>query len=219
MLPIHWICATIPQPTFSINFQTVMISATPVPFMLELVLDDHRTDDIEFFNLQPQNAYIGLDDIVPLKIEGRDVFLEQNELNNRSVYDSDGVEIEYANDKLIALYDDGLSELDSHTGVLILDCSCPRVYVRGNLTEKAESVQKLYRQKGIDVSVVTVSGRGISVKFPGKKWDHESWRNSLISNTLEHIDGKCGLHMPVIIFGYAKMRRGISFRSLRRVPT
>jgi hypothetical protein len=188
--------------------------------MLELVLDDHRTDDIVFFNLQPQNAYIGLDDIVPLKVEGRDVFLEQNELNNRSRFNTDGgVEIEYANDKLIALYDDGLSELDSHTGVLILDCSCPRVYVRGNLTEKAESVQKLYRQKGIDVSVVTISGRGISVKFPCKKWDHEKWRTSLISNTLEYIDEKHGLHMPVIIFGYAKMRRGISFRSSRRVPT
>jgi hypothetical protein len=197
----------------------MMISATPVPFMLPLILGDHTSDDIEFFNLLPQENYIGLEDFVPLRVEGKEMFLEQNELNNRSVYISDGVEVEYANDKLIALYDDGLSDLECQKGVLILDCSCPRVYVRGNLTEKAESVQKLYQLKGINVSVLTISGRGISVKFPGETWEHESWRNSELTDTLEYIDDTFGLCMPVIIFGYTKMCRGTSFRSSRRVPT
>ena len=196
-----------------------MISATPLPFMLPLILGDHNSDDIEFFNLLPQENYIGLEDFVPLQVDGKEAFLEQNELNNRSVYISDGVEVEYANDKLIALFDDGLSDLESHKGVLILDCSCPRVYVRGNLTEKAESVQKLYQRKGIDVSVLTISGRGISVKLPGAMWDHESWSNKELTDTLDYIDDTFGLSIPVIIFGYTKMCRGTSFRSSRRVPT
>lgn len=197
----------------------MMISATPVSFMIPLILDDHLSEDIEFFNLIPQESYVGLEDIVPLQVKGKDLFLDQNELNNRSVYVSAGVKVEYANDKLISLYDDGLSHLDSRKGVLILDCSCPRVYVRGNLTEKAESVQKLYQLQGIDVSVLTISGRGISVKFPCKKWDSVSWSASLISDALEYIDDTYGLSMPVIIFGYTKMCRGTSFRSSRRVPT
>lgn len=203
----------------SIYSQTVMISATPVPFMLDLVWHGHHEDDIEFFNLNPQDEYIGLEDIVPLKVEGKEVFLEQNELNNRSVYSSDCVNVGYANDKLIALYDDGLSDLNSRKGVLILDCSCPRVYVQGNIKDKAASVQKHYELKGIKVTVLTISGRGISVKFPSEKWEHESWRKSLITHTLEYIDEAFGLSMPVIIFGYTKMRRGVSFRSSKRVPT
>lgn len=187
--------------------------------MLPLILGDHNSDDIEFFNLLPQENYIGLEDFVPLQVDGKEAFLEQNELNNRSVYISDGVEVEYANDKLIALFDDGLSDLESHKGVLILDCSCPRVYVRGNLTEKAESVQKLYQRKGINVSVLTISGRGISVKLPGAMWDHESWSNKELTDTLDYIDDTFGLSIPVIIFGYTKMCRGTSFRSSRRVPT
>jgi hypothetical protein len=129
------------------------------------------------------------------------------------------VNVGYANDKLIALYDDGLSDLNSRKGVLILDCSCPRVYVQGNIKDKAASVQKHYELKGIKVTVLTISGRGISVKFPSEKWEHESWRKSLITHTLEYIDEAFGLSMPVIIFGYTKMRRGVSFRSSKRVPT
>ncbi len=98
----------------------------------------------------------------PLKIDGQAVYLEQNELNDyRSEYTVDGVKVGYANDMLIALYDDALSNLDHQKGVLILDCSYPRVYVKGNIFEKAGAVQKLYKQKGIKVTVVTVAGRGI----------------------------------------------------------
>lgn len=187
--------------------------------MVDLVWHGRHEDDIEFFNLHPHDEYIGLEDVVPLKVEGKEVFLEQNELNNRSVYSSDGVNVEYANDKLIALYDDGLSDLDGHKGVLILDCSCPHVNVQGNIKDKAASVQKLYKLKGVKVTVLTISGGGISVKFPREKWDNESWKKSLITQTLEYIDKTFGLSMPVIIFGYTKMCRGVSFRSSKRVPT
>lgn len=199
-----------------------MVSATPVPFMLDLVSENfkhkRKIEDIEFFNIEPKDDYIGLQDMLMLKIDGLEVYLEQNELNYRSEYVSCGVKVRYANDKLIALYDDALSDLDHRKGVLIFDCSCPRVYARGNITDKAVAVQELYQQKGIELAVLTVSGRGISVKFPNEEWVKESWQKSLIGNVLEDIDERCGLKMSVIVFGYTKMRRGISFRNSRRVP-
>ncbi len=200
-----------------------MVSATPVPFMLDLVSENfthkRKIEDIDFFNIEPKDDYIGIEDMVPLKIDGQAVYLEQDELNYRSEYISDGVKVVYATDKLISLFDDALSDLDHRKGVLILDCSCPRVHVSSNTTDKAGAVQELYQQKGIELAVLTVSGRGISVKFPNEEWDKESWQKSLIGNVLEDIDERCGLKMPVIVFGYTKMRRGISFRNSRRVPT
>ena len=87
-----------------ISAQTVMISATPVPFMLELVHGmDNSEEDIEFFNLEPQDNYKGIEDRKPLEINGKNVFLDQNELNNRSEYTSDDVTICYVNDKVMAL--------------------------------------------------------------------------------------------------------------------
>lgn len=93
-----------------------MVSATPVPFMLDLVSENfkhkRKIEDIEFFNIEPKDDYIGLQDMLMLKIDGLEVYLEQNELNYRSEYVSCGVKVGYANDKLIALYDDALSDLD-----------------------------------------------------------------------------------------------------------
>ena len=60
-----------------------MISATSVPFMLELVHGmDSSEEDIEFFNLEPQENYVGIEDIMPLEINDKKVYLDQNELNN-----------------------------------------------------------------------------------------------------------------------------------------
>jgi hypothetical protein len=84
--------------------------------------------------------------MLTLKIDGQEVYLEQNELNYLSEYVSYGVKVGYAYYKLIALYADALSDLDHRKGVLILDCSCPRVYVRGNIMDKAGAVQELYQQ-------------------------------------------------------------------------
>lgn len=50
-------------------------------------------------------------------------------------------------------------------------------------------------------------------------WDDETYRNALIGTVLNDIDNKYGLDMPLAIFGYTKMCRGISFRSDKRVPT
>lgn len=59
-----------------------------------------------------------------------------------------------------------------------------------------------------------------SIHFtPGKKWEHDQFKNETVGNLLNFIDNKYGLAMPVFIFGYTKMCRGISFRSNKRVPT
>ena len=204
-----------------IHSQTVMVSATPVPLMVELVYGMKRDpEDIEFFNLEPQDNYVGIEHIKPLEIDGKKVFLEQNELSGQKEYTIDGITICCCNDKNVALYDDALKDITTRKGILVLGCSCSRVYAKNNIFDKADSVQELYASRGIQIVVITFSGRGISVKEPGQEWDHETWRNGLIGkDVLESIDNKHGLEMPVFIFGYTKMCRGVSFRSSRRVPT
>lgn len=199
-----------------------MISATPVPFMLELVhRSDSSAEDIEFFNLEPQDSYSGIENIKPLEIDGTKVYLDQNELTYRSAYVSEPEKISicYANKKNMALCDDAMSGKGKN--VLLLDASCPRVYAVNNIRDKATAIQKLYKKRGKPLIVITFSGRGIAVKFPDKKWDHETWRKSLIGQLLEHIDDDdtYGPYMPVFIFGYSKLCRGVSFRSSKRVPT
>ena len=105
-------------------------------------------------------------------------------------------------------------------GVLILDISCPYVTVEGkNLKTKASAIQELYRRQGVDIVVITFSGKGISIKLPNEEWDETYGKTSLIGTVLNEIDSKYGLETPVAIFGYTKMCRGISFRSNKRVPS
>ena len=67
-----------------------------------------------------------------------------------------------------------------------------------------------------------VDGESIKVtaddrwNFSLVKTEWQVWRNSLIGEVIECIDEIFGLDVPVFVFGYAKMRRGISFRSNRR---
>ena len=214
-----------------------MISATPVPLMMELVQSSHsKKEDILFFNLEPQDDYSGVENIKPLEIDGKKIYLDQNELSVRTTYTASefgDLEVIYANEKVINLYDHALlpdSASPNKKGILILDVSCPRVTAKGNLKDKANSMQELYKRKGQELIVITFSGRGISVKLPNNNewddaevntslWDDETYRNALIGTVLNDIDNKYGLDMPLAIFGYTKMCRGISFRSDKRVPT
>ena len=106
----------------------------------------------EFFNFEPQEHYVGIEDIKPLELNGKTVYLDQNELNKSSKFVStEGVCICYANEKTIQLYEDamkhvrrydGWSRRDvelmrnrqcSQKGILVLDCSCPRVKAQINI--------------------------------------------------------------------------------------
>ena len=100
-----------------------------------------------------------------------------------------------------------------------------------NTKDKANGVQEFYRKKKKLIIVITFSGAGIFVKCPKEIYlepehdEHQEprewrkWHNSRMTTLLQHIDDAVGLNVPVFVFGYTKMCRGISFRSKNRVPT
>ena len=67
--------------------------------------------DIEFFVLEPQENYVGIEDIKPLEIDGKRVYLDQNELNKSTVFVANGVHVCYANNKTIDLYEDAMKDV------------------------------------------------------------------------------------------------------------
>jgi hypothetical protein len=73
-----WLCAV-----KSLS-QRVMISATPVPFMLDLVTAGIEKDYIDFFGLEPSDDYVGIEYLQPLQVKGEEVFLQHDELKNSS---------------------------------------------------------------------------------------------------------------------------------------
>lgn len=207
--------------------------------MLEIAFKEETSgEDIDFINFSPNSNYLGVEDIEPLiDRDGKKVYLRQNELTSAG-YEFDGIRVPYANPKVKALYDDALGH---EKGVLLLDASSPRVYADNNISDKAAAVQALYRKKEIALIAVTISGRGIHVRLPpgleaigeipdlpedsrmADDWQfsltsskEQKWRNNLIGDLLNCLDAAFGLSVPIFIFGYTKMRRGISFRSDKR---
>ena len=217
-----------------------MISATPTAFLIEMLYTKEKTWEANtvFTNLPANpNIYIPIDEIEPLRCDGKEVYLKQNELTLNG-HTFDGVEIPYANEKVKALYDDAIKH---ERGVLLLDVSSPRVKADGNLGQKAAAVRKLYLKKDIRLIAVTIDGTGIHVLLPeglqaigempdlpeGSKTDDDwqfsltssqkqKWRINLIGDLLNCLDAVFGLSVPIFVFGYTKMCRGISFRSDKR---
>ena len=217
-----------------------MISATPTAFMVEMIAAEEKTwkEDIEFIIFSPNCDYFGVEDIKPvLDEDGKEVYLQQNELNAKG-HTFDGDRITYANEKVKTLYDDAIKH---EKGVLLLDVSSPRVHKEDNIREKAEAVQAMYLKKGVPLIAVTIDGTGIHAQLPqglqarcdipdlpedsktpddwifsltSSKW--QKWRNNLIGDLLNCFDAVFGLSVRIFVFGYTKMRRGISFRSDKR---
>ena len=107
-------------------YQNVFLSATPVPIMIELVLrGECKSGDINFIDCEPQDDYVAYENMEPIKVNGKKLFLEQNEVNAKSEYTSDGVTVCWANEKTSSIYDDAVSDLKTRKGVLLLDCVCP----------------------------------------------------------------------------------------------
>lgn len=207
--------------------------------MLEIAFKEETSgEDIDFINFSPNSNYLGVEYIEPLiDKDGKKVYLQQNELTSVG-YEFDGIRVPYANPKVKAFYDDALGH---EKGVLLLDASSPRVHAVNNIYEKAKSVQLLYRRKEIALIAVTISGKGIHVRLPpgleaigeipdlpgdskmADDWQFslassmwQKWRNNLIGDLLNSLDAAFGLSVPIFVFGYTKMRRGISFRSDKR---
>ena len=219
--------------------QTVMISATPTAFLVEMIATEEKSwkEDIEFIRFSPNSNYFGVEDIKPLLgSDGEEIYLQQNEVTAKgSTFGK--IRIPYANEKVKALYDDAVKQ--EKRGVLLLDVSCPRVHtIDNNIRQKAKAVQALYLNKDKPLIAVTFDGTGIHALLPqglpelgeipdspeGSKtaddWhfsltssNWQKWRNNLIGDLLNCLDAVFGLSVPIFVFGYSKMRRGISFRS------
>jgi len=69
------------------------------------------------------------------------------------------------------------------------------------------------------VVVVVNVGDGIYFRRPGFKTGRKVSKERTISEVLAELNKEFGLGMPVFVFGYWKLCRGLSIRSLRRVPT
>jgi hypothetical protein len=188
----------------------VKVSATIIPTVLLLM---EKRENFKFFNLTEFEEYYGLDQIKPFVMNGEEVYVDRSELNVKTLING----IPYANNNVIAFYDDALSGNSYKKGILLLDCSCPRVKAEHNVYDKANAVQQMYKHQGKDIIVVAVTGSRTQVKIP----QHKEWepKCGLISKVIEDIDDEFGLEMPIFIFGFSKMRRGVSFRSSKRVPT
>jgi hypothetical protein len=126
------------------------------------------------------------------------------------------------NEKVKLLYDDALSTLDKGaTGILVLDCTLPRVFADGNMFQKAGRVQDMYHTQGSPIVVIVNVGGGVFYRFPGQKYGFHCSSKRKIGDVIKMIDDpdNFGLDTPVFAFGYQKMGRAISYRSELRVPT
>jgi len=127
-----------------------------------------------------------------------------------------------ADEKVKMLYDAALATRASNAkGVLVLDCTLPRVEVEGNVFQKAARLQDMYRSEGKEITVLVNVGMGVSYRFPGQKMGFSCRPTRKIGVVIQEIDASAtyGLATPIFVFGYAKLRRVISYRSQLRVPT
>ena len=106
-------------------------------------------------------------------------------------------------------------------GHLVLVGTSPWVERPGNIFEQATYVQDLYYSLGKRFIAVCVNAEDISYRYPGQKYGRKCYGKRSICDFLNAVDNdkRFGLDMPVLIFGYNKLKRSISYRSDQRVPT
>lgn len=155
---------------------------------------------------------------------GESLFIREKR-DHESVIDENGegvwrtdvdLAIPYTNENVMLLYREALKH---PKGVLIIDCTNPRVSVSGNVFEKASLVQNLFWREGFEVAVVVSVGDGISYRLAGVANGWCCAKDVTLGNAIERIDLQCGLETPVFVFGYHKLNRCVSVRSSQRVPT
>lgn len=112
---------------------------------------------------------------------------------------------------------------NSRYGVLLLDITDNRVYADGNVKDKAKLVQDgLFKSLGKKIVVLVFVGDGVYIRRrPLAKIFSKFEPGTKISDAIKEIDDdeELGLDIPVFVFGFTNMNRGISFRSDLRVPT
>ncbi|KAL3910177.1 MAG: hypothetical protein SGILL_007797, partial [Bacillariaceae sp.] len=201
------------------------VTATPVPVLLAL-LEEEGIEDIKFDRAEPCDDYIGVDQMV-----SEDVFLSQGGLKHNGGISFKGRRIPFTNEEVLNMY------LDAVKGkkTLLLDITNPRVYAENNAKVKARLVKKFLKSEhGADIAVVVNVGKGIYLQLPGDPDLIYEGKDKTISEVLgsirtgisqdEAMDGdqasaREAFDGPIFVFGFALMRRGISYRSEFDVPT
>lgn len=117
------------------------------------------------------------------------------------------------------LYEDALAPPVPKKGVLILNCTNPRVQAAGNIFQLAACIQNHYFRQEKQIAVIVCIGRGVFVRRPGHKNGRSCAKTITLSDAIQSIDREYGLEMPVAVFGFTKMRRCVSCRSDQRFPT
>jgi hypothetical protein len=90
-----------------------------------------------------------------------------------------------------------------------------------NILLFALPVQCYYAEKDISKKIVVVVnvGKGIYHRILGDKEWRTNDKDDKLSDVLNKLDDQSGLHVPIFVFGFFKMSRGVSCRSDLRVPT
>lgn len=151
----------------------------------------------------------------PLKDEdGKDMFLGSGELKHSTGVYVGGSRIPYTCEKVMRLYLDAAQP--GKKNVLLLDITSPRVHVDGNVKVKAKLVQRYLKQKqDVDITVVIRVAGGIFQRLPGGEQELCD-KGLTICEVLDSI--RENFQGPIFVFGFALMKRGISYRSTTDVP-
>ncbi|CAB9510755.1 expressed unknown protein [Seminavis robusta] len=181
-----------------------------------------RYDDGVSYEKIKNGLLKGVDpDLIFPEEESNDKF---NETESRVFSKCDELEfIPFTDAKVMQLYEDALADSKEgqpkKQGVLLLDCTNSRVTADMNNFQKAACVQNHFQRRNKQVVIVVVVGGGIYVRRPGFLHGRFIPNRKTVSDVIERLDELLGLDMPIFVFGYSKMRRCISYRSERRVPT
>ena len=215
----------------------VLVSATPLPALIHLA-NEELVDGIPvvLFDITPNDDYVGLADMKPFRLDGRPVYLEDDELKSKRIFnfsiEGEEYRIPSCSENLRDFY--AFAIASNGRGLLLLDCTMHLVKKEEiNVKIKAERVQ-LYARAVLKkhVAVFTnTGGMGLEVKLStGEPWIKEKDLNNLIGNSdgsedtmlgkvIQFIHTSVGPEVPIFAFGFHKMFRSNSYRSSDRVPT
>ena len=218
----------------------VLVSATPLPALIHLA-NEEVVDGIPIvlFDITPNDDYVGLADMKPFRLDGKTVYLKDDELKPKRgcgfsfSVDDEEYRIPSCSKKLRDFYASAIESKGSR-GILLLDCTMYFVKKEEiNVTLKAELVQRYVHailKKRVAVFTNT-GGLGMQVKLStGEPWMKEKQLEKLIDNfdgreetmlgkVIQFIHTSVGPEVPIFAFGFHKMFRSNSYRSSDRVPT
>ena len=125
--------------------------------------------------------------------------------------------IPYTNKSMMVMFDQTMAS--NKEGELLLVATNPRVYADNNVVVQATCIQNHYRAQGKEMAALVATGRGMEVRLPGwAKGRFIRRKLKTASDVIEQVDKVVGLGIPMVIFGYSRLCRCVSFRSGSRVP-